>query len=197
MSLKIPALTFLIMFSVLATGGCVQTISKDVDLNDGPQDDSGYIKAYDLVSRDVKVVDNFETKFHLTATYLSPDFRAAFARRFEKLFDAPQPFLEEATNKAGFFVTIFSPDRDGYDLTNDQLWTIQLKTAERAHKPVLIKKLDKKHRWTPFFPAVHSWSEEFLILFDTPSVSLDEKLVNKNNLSLHFANADAKVQLKW
>ncbi len=177
--------------------GCVQTLSDNVDLNDGPEDDRSYIKAYDAASRDIKVTDNFETKFHLTATYLSPEFRVAFARRFEALFDAPQPFLEEATNKAGFFVTIFSPTRDGYDLTNDQLWTIQLKTPERTHKPVLVKRLDRKPRWTPFFPAVHQWSEEFLILFDTPSVSIDEKLVNKNNLNLHFANAEAKVHLKW
>ena len=181
----------------LSFSACVQSMSSDVDLNEGPEDDRSYIKVYDQVSRDVKVVNNFETKYQITATYLSPDFRTAFARRFEKLFDAPQPFLEEATNKAGFFATIFSPEKDNHDLTNEQLWTIQLKAGGRAHKPILIKKLDNKDRWTPFFPAVHQWSQEYLILFDSPSVSIDEKLVNKNNLSLHFANADAKVQLTW
>jgi hypothetical protein len=190
-------LTALYVVAALAYVSCVNTMSDSVDLNERPEDDRSYLKAYDHATRDEKVVVNFETRFTVSATYLSPEFRAAFARRFEKLFNAPQPFLEEASNKAGFFVSIFSPERDGYDLTNDQLWSIQLRTEDRAHKPILVKRLDNKSRWRPFFLDVNNWSDEYLILFDSPSVSMDEKLVNKAQIKLLLANADARVTLAW
>jgi hypothetical protein len=182
---------------VVGLTGCVQTMSESVDLNQTPSDDKRYLKAYDQASRDAKVTVNFETRYTLDATYLSPDFRSEFSKRYEQLFDAPQPFLEEASNKVGFFVSLFSPERVGYDLTDELLWTIQLKTTERVHKPIMIKKLDQKARWKPFFPHVHNWSTEYLILFDVPAVSITDQMVGKNLMSLHFANSDAKTKLSW
>ncbi len=76
-------------------------------------------------------------------------------------------FWKKPQRKLGFLSLSFRQAR-GYDLTNEQLWTIQLKANDRNHKPVLIRKLDQKARWTPFFPAVHTWSDEYLVLFDDP-----------------------------
>lgn len=176
---------------------CLQTMSDDVDINSLPTDDRSYLKQYDQATRDAKVVINFETRYTVDVTYLSPDFRAEFAKRFERLFSAPQPFLEEASSKAGFFVTFFSPSTKGYDLTDEQLWSLQLQADGKTHKPILIKRLDQKERWTPFFPGVHQWSHEYLVLFDTPAQSLNEKMVGKGLMTLSLSNADARTKLVW
>lgn len=173
------------------------TSQDGVQVNPKPQEDETYLRAYESHSRKQNVFINFETRYTVTATYLSPEFRAAFAKRFESLYSAPQPFLEEASSKAGFFVTIFAPEDEGYNLTDDQLWSIQLRSAGKTHKPFMVKRLGDKDRWLPFFVDVHRWSQEYLILFDTPSISTGDKLLDKKDLALLFANADAKVTLNW
>lgn len=176
---------------------CIRTIDKEVALNSVVDEDRTYFKAHLNHTRDKHIVINFETRYTLAATYLSPEFRASFAARYTKLFNAPQPFLEEASNKLGFFITVFSPEDEGYDLTDNQLWSIQLVTKESTFKPVLVKRLHTKSRWEPFFKDVHKWSKEYLVLFDTPSLSTSEKLMEKNTLKLLVANADAQVNLSW
>lgn len=188
-------------FSLLVaatTLSCVQTLSSNVDLNTPVEDDRPYMKSYDASTHTHKVIKDFETRYIITATYLSPDFRTAFAKRYEQLYKDPQPVLDEASGKAGFFVTFFSPTNDGYDLENTQLWNIQMEIRDQKLKPVLVRRLRDKERWTPFFADVSPWSKEYLVLFDTPSVTPSSPdLVEKNPITLNFANADAHVKFNW
>lgn len=176
--------------------GCSHSGSH-TSLNQDPVDDAAYIQDYEKATRDQQVIVNFESRYTITATHLSPEFRRAFGERYQRIYETPQPFLEETTTRVGFFVTFFGNDRDANDLTNDQLWSVQLVAGDRRLKPILIKRLDHKARWRPFFLAVNNWTQEFLVLFDLPSMSMDEKLVNKPRLSLNIANADARVRLDW
>ncbi len=190
--------TLVLIIAGASHTACVQTLSSAVDINIPVHDDRSYMKVYDASSHTYKVITDFETRYIITATYLSPDFRTAFAKRYEQLFKDPQPVLEEASDKAGFFVTIFSPTRDGYDLENNQLWNIQMELRDQKLKPVLVRRLRDKERWTPFFADVNMWSKEYLVLFDTPSVTPSSPdLVEKNPITLNFANADAQVKFHW
>ncbi len=195
--MKLTYLAGALWLSLLPLTGCLHSYESGVDLNETPADDSKYLKHLTRDSRDMKIIENFEMRYTITVTYLSPEFRAAFSDRYKSLFNEGTPFLEEANSKAGFFVTMFSPMRQGYDLTDDQLWSIQLKNKEGNLKPTLVKRLYTKERWQPFFKDVSYWSQEYLVLFDTPSVSTSEKLMNKNTLTLNIANADAKVSMDW
>ena len=196
--MRIAKQIFMMFLSAIALSGCVQTLSSAVDLNTPVEDDRPYMKVYDGSTRTHKVIKDFETRYTVTATYLSPDFRTAFAKRYEQLFKDPQPVLEEASSKAGFFVTLFSPTADGYDLENTQLWNIHLELRDQKLKPVLVRRLRDKERWTPFFVDVSPWSKEYLVLFDTPSVTPSSPdLVEKNPISLNFSNADAHVKFNW
>ena len=178
--------------------GCVQTLSKQVDFNDPLDQDKAYYDHLTRATRDSKVFRNFETVYAVSATYLSPEFRGALARRYEDLFKQPQPMLEEASSKAGFFVTIYGPDRDNVDLTNSRLWSIFLQIKDQSIRPVLVKRLSEKEQWRPFFEGIHPWSHEFLILFDTASITPnDPSMVDKTSFAMTFASADAKVNFNW
>ena len=77
-------------------------------------------------------------------------------------------------------------------------WNIFFTTKEGDIKPVVVKKLNDKLRWTPFFDFVDPWSQEYLVVFDAPAGSGNSpELVEKNKVTLTFANADAQVSLVW
>ncbi len=177
---------------------CVTSIEEAVEINPTAESDGAYYKVYSKYTREANVFDNFENKYNLTATVLSPEMRSSMASRYERLYKVQQGILEEASSKTGFFVSIFSPERGGLDLDDEVLWTIMVKIGETPRRPALVRRLGEKERWRPFFPEVNQWSKEFLIVFDEPLPDLaTDDLVRKNSISLKIANADASVSLAW
>lgn len=168
-----------------------------VDKSDAPDDDSDYFEVYEDFTRDVQIYSNFATRYHLSATFMSGEFRQAYSKRHQSIYDSEQPGIVETSDKTGFFVTIFSPDPNLTDLNDELLWTIKLKTEENELKPSLVKRLSSKSRWEPFFVNVNKWTHEYLVLFDAPSTEISKNLVEKKSISLTFANADARVKLSW
>jgi len=166
-------------------------------VHDPPLSDASYAKALKNATRDVSVYDNFETKMLLKATYLSPEFRKAFDTRYENLMGESRFSLGEADQKAGFIVSVFAPEEKKLDLNNQNLWTIIMMHGEQKFFPSVVRHLSEKERWQPFFPHLNRWSREYLILFDTPSVSLGAGLIAPSTLSLSVSNADARVLVNW
>lgn len=178
---------------------CVSSIEEDITLTPSPTEDEGYRQALEKATKSRTIFKDFENRYQLTATYLSPEFRSAFAQRMARVYkNAPMQF-EEASAKAGFFVTIEAPNDDRIDLTNPHHWSIFLGSNDKNPlKPVLVKKLDDKERWRAFFDSVTPWTTEYLIVFDAPSVNANSKdLVAKTPINLMFANADAQLSLNW
>ncbi len=182
---------------LLTATACVHNNDLQVSKSPAPDDDSDYYPVYESFTRNVQIYVDFETRFHLTSTFLSPEFRQAYAKRYQRMFESPQPALQEASDKTGFFVTIFSPAPQTLDLEDEGLWSIILKSPAGESKPVLVRRLDNKDRWEPFFVNVNKWTREYLVLFDAPSNETSERLVAKKSINLVFANADAKVTLQW
>jgi len=181
----------------LFSSSCITSWGDSVDVHHSPEDDKDYFEAYLKATRDDKIFVNFETRYTMSITYLSPEFRQSFAKRYETLFGTPQPFLDEASSKLGFFISVFSPDDDKYDLKDEQLWHTKMMIGDSAHRPALIKRLSKKERWRPFFSNVHNWSHEYLVLFDTPSVDLSAETLKDRSISLTLSNADARIAQSW
>jgi len=177
--------------------GCVTSWDDSVAIHHRPEDDKEYFEAYLKATRDDKVFVNFETRYTMSITYLSPDFRQAFAKRFESLFGSPQPFLDDASSKLGFFISVFSPDDDKHDLKDEQLWHTKMMIGETVYRPTLIKRLSKKERWRPFFSNVHNWSYEYLVLFDTPTIALSANTLKERSITLSLSNSDARIAQTW
>jgi hypothetical protein len=183
---------------IVMASACTHFNAADVTVAKEPSEDQDFDAALEKASRNRTVSKDFETRFMIHATYLSPEFRAAFAKRLEEVYKRNDVELGEAGQKAGFFVSIQSFDETRTDLTNNQHWTIQLKTREGVIRPILIKPLLDKERWRAFFPSVDTWSKDFIVVFDIPSIDANAaKLVEKTPVTVTFANADAQVELTW
>ncbi len=188
-----------ICLSLLWTLNSCTSPGTEIDLHDPPEQDKDYKFIFSDSTKDVEVYDNFETRYRIHATYLSPKFRGAFTERLKKLFTEAIPSFSEAGKKAGFFVTIYAPEDALTDLDNEQLWRIFLQLDNQSKlSPTLVKRLAEKERWRPFFPSVSSWTKEYLIIFDTPSITPNAaELVEKKSFRLTFTNADARVHMNW
>jgi hypothetical protein len=180
------------------SAGCVTSVERAVDINSSVDSDDAYYAAYKKYTQDAKVIADFEHRYSVTATVLTPEMRSALAKRYEQMFAVQQTVLDDSSSKSGFFVSVFSPNRQGYDIEDEVHWTILLQTGETPRRPMVVRRLDDKERWKPFFPEVSQWSKEYLIIFDENLPDLDSaELVKKNSISLIFANADAQVKLVW
>ena len=188
----------LLLASLTVFYGCVTSWEDEVTVNDSLHADDEYTEVLERYSKNAKVFINFEAKFTVDATMLSSQFRSALATRYERLFKLPQPILSEATDKAGFFISVFSPNVRGYDLEDESTWSMFLDINGKLIKPSVVKRVTHKERWTPFMPGVNQWTKEYLIVFDEalPDVS-SEELLKKNSIALTIANADAQVRLGW
>jgi hypothetical protein len=178
--------------------GCVKTLSSNVDVHGHPDEDSEYSDVLEKATKEATVIKDFETRYKVSATFLSPEFRSAFTKRLESVYLQGALKFDEARSKAGFFVILYTPDDERVNLANPQHWTVLLETAEGQLKPVLVKRLTDKERWRAFFDGVNDWTREYLVVFDTPSVNPNSpELVEKPQIHLIFANADGKVKLNW
>ena len=144
------------------------------------------------------VFKDFENRYQIVTTYLSPEFRGAFSQRLTKVYMTGVGEFEEANAKAGFFVSLNAPFEDRTDLANPQHWSVLMKTPDGLIKPVVVKKLNDKERWRAFFGSVNTWSHDYLIVFDAPGVNpASADLVEKTTINIVFANADGQVSLTW
>lgn len=197
-TLKSLTLAASLVAAVFGLTGCVYSVESDVDITPAPEDDKDYAKALDKATQERTVFKEFETRYKVTATYLSPEFRTAFTKRLERVFNKDEVHFEEANQKAGFFVSIHAPFEDRTDLGNPHHWTVLLESKDGPMKPMLVKRLNDKERWRAFFGSVTEWTTEYLVVFDAPAVNPNSpELVEKMGVNLLFANADAKVSLVW
>ena len=162
------------------------------------EQDSAYEGAWRKASRSTTVMRDFETKYSIDATYLSPDFRTAFARRAERFTKNKMQFFEDASGKSAFFVSLFSPDARVDDLADQDHWTIQMVAGDKTMRPALVRRLADKDRWKSYFPSVNRWSAEYMVVFDTPSRTTDSpELAAANQFQIQFTNPDADVTMTW
>ena len=169
--------------------GCFST--GKVDMLEDPYSDASYIEKYKSYTKEIKVYDNFETKLTATVTHLSPDFLVAFKLRYEAIYDEPASYLTEAGAGTGFFVSAFVPGETDIDLADTHLWTLRLVLDGKKIGPSMIRKLQDKARWSPFFTGTDPWTTEFLIVFDT-----DETLP-EGKTRLTFSNSSVKAEAIW
>ena len=192
-----------LLVSLLFIASCSHTPSSgksdvEVKLHPTPGEDSSYYELLKQDTRSTEVYDDFETKFHIHATYLSPQFRRAFDKRLTEIMKEAPFSLGEASSNTGFFVSIFAPEEKKVDLNNQNLWSISMTSKSKKYFPTVVRSLKDKERWKAFFSHVNKWSREFIIMFDVPSFTPQSPdLVAKDQLKLLFSNADASVTMTW
>ena len=183
--------TRFIILSMLVLSGCLSSPESQVSYPLEAHDDKPYFQAYEAASIQYDVIHNFETKFLAHMTRVTPSFRQALAQRYQHIWNEPQPLIAEASEKTAFFVTLYTANRELQNISNTDLWNIQLLIDGQTLKPSAIKKLKPKERWQPFFPEINPWSLEFLILFDRNPGNGTEPL------KLILSSPDGSVRAEW
>ena len=189
----------ILLLSAMTWCGCVSSIDKGFELADEIHDDEDYYGKYQASTRGGDLINNFDVRFRLHATYLSPEFRSALVKRLQKLYmeDAAGAF-EEASSKAGFIVTVYGLERETADLSNTSHWTLIFETKDGPVRPVLVRKINDKIRWRNFFETISPWTSDYLVVFDRAAVNPDAtNLVEKPKTKLVLATGEGKVQLEW
>ncbi|WP_132318426.1 hypothetical protein [Pseudobacteriovorax antillogorgiicola] len=190
-------LSFAILLG-LSLSSCLTSLDEEVEINPSIAEDIRYDDVYHEATNQYEVIENFETKYVIHATHLSADFRQAIADRHKTLFEDPTPILSEASAKTGFFISLYVANDEREDLRDQNLWNIILKEGDQSYSPVLVKKLSRKERWKAYFPAVNLWTQEYLVIFDSPAGgSSTQQLVNQSAKVLLITNPDAKVRMSW
>lgn len=181
----------------LTLTSCVTSLEKGVEEQPTAAQDAAFNTSYEQNTRSFEMITNFETKYIVHATLLTANFRKALADRYQRIFNEAQPVLEETASKTGFFVTIYTANGDVNELGDERFWNIQLKQGNEWRKASIVRQLQPKERWQPFFKDITPWSKEYLIIFDaTPAVS-QEGLVAANSLSLILNSPDGRVTATW
>jgi hypothetical protein len=189
-----------LLVNQFALSSCLSSIDSDISLTPSVREDSVYKEALKKATREHTVFKDFETKAIVHATYLSPEFRTAFAERLNRIFKRGEIQFDEAKDRAAFFVSVEVPGIwfERNDLADPYQWSVMMDTDQGPIKPIVIKRIRDKERWRPFFTNVTEWSAEFLVIFDAPSVNANsDQMVVKTPVKLTIANPDAQLNLTW
>ena len=186
-----------LVFILLTSASCISSTDPEIVINPSLYEDMEYSVAYEKATTSLEMIDNFETKFTIQVTALSPKFRQAFSDRFKTLYNETQPVLTEASNKSAFFVSLFAANEDLIDLSDETLWNIQLLKSSETKKPIRVKKISNKSRWTPFFDGISPWTKEFLVLFDVPIGQTGEEFLKNPDTKLVLSNQSGKMTISW
>ncbi len=188
---------FYITFCNIFIFGCISSAGPNNIVHENPAEDENYDKNYEKSTSHAELVKNFETHFIIYATRLNTSFRSSLAKRYLKLFNEPQPILAELSAKSGFFVSVYTRNRDKRNLADQHIWNIQLSKGGEKVNPTTIRYLKDKSRWQPFFKDISPWSREYLVIFDIDTGTKDEKLAVDGASQLLFSNSDGRAIFNW
>lgn len=191
-------LVILTLFSTGLLNGCLRSQGPNISHTLTPNEDSEYLTVYKTYTQKEHVYRNFETKFTVSVTMLSSEFRRALAKRHDQVMSQKQDYLADFTNKTGFFISVFSPSSDNLQLDDENYWTISLQKGSETHKPVTINALAPKKKWELFFPDISNWSKEYLVIFDVSTpIGSDHEMVAKEQISLNLNNIEGKIRINY
>jgi hypothetical protein len=179
-------------------GGCATSDGVAIQAYPDPSDDSGYVDQFDADTRYGKIYNNFETVFIIHTTYLSPKFREAFVGRLQGLMNQEGIGFELEEGQVAFFVSVFAPDVRLQEIDDHKLWTLQLGLEDKKFSPKRVLYLSKKPRWEPFFPYIHQWSREYLVVFETADQPITRaKMGTPTNVGLTMTSLEGRIDLAW
>jgi hypothetical protein len=125
------------------------------------------------------------------ASFLDREMMKALAQRHQEIFGEGQGMLLPE-GKIGFFISLYTPNRENNHLSDKDLWNIQLSLHDQTLSPSSIKRLDQKHKWDSFFEGLSVWSREYLVVFDHELVGDAPTAVQ-----LTLASPKAKAEFKF
>ena len=148
--------------------------------------DSSYYTALKQVTRQASVSHEFDSKFKIYATYISPEFRQALSDRYKRLYDKEVPMFPE--EGVSFLVSVYTNDTSKTSLDDKKIWSLFLEQNSNRIDEYTISTISDKNRVYPFFDYVNKWSKEYVLNFHAEPGT---------GMNLLIANSDGKVKFSW
>lgn len=185
-----------VLFLISLLTSCLHSAHDDIKIHPKPEDDPQYFEAFNKSTVHHEVISHFETKFIIQSTLLSLDFRKALTSRYKTLYNVEEALLSANSSKTGFFISVYTANREINDLSDKNIWSIYLKQGNNKLFPSNIELLRNKYRWKPFFKGITPWSKEFLVIFDAPPPpAKNHELMISQSSQLILSNQDARITI--
>jgi hypothetical protein len=160
---------------VLATlvAGCG---SRSVALYEKVMGSPSYERITETATRTREVHDGLDTRFILSATWLSGPWMTAFSEEYSNIYylDAARrdrvisQWRGESEKHVRFFVALYVPEERGNDLEKPgTLWSLRLvRSDEKDFEPVYIRKSSlRPEEISRFFPYSGTWYRGYEVAF--------------------------------
>jgi ATP phosphoribosyltransferase regulatory subunit HisZ len=167
-----------------------------------------YAQTTEKYTRSKEVHDGLDTRFILSATWLSPEWARAFSEEFASIYYLDAERVEKVTsqwkseseNHVRFFVALFVPEEKGNDLEkSDTLWSLRLVRAdEKDFAPAYIRKSDlKPAEISRFFPYSGTWYRAYEVAFPKEAYSAEAVKPGTSRLKFVLTGVQGRAVLAW
>jgi len=167
----------------------------------------GYARVTKEFTRTREVRDGIETRFILSATWLSSEWARAFAEEYARIYYLDAERRErvvsrrtrECADHVCFFVALFTPDERGNDLdAPGTLWSLRLVDAdEREHRPLWVRRTDlRPEEVSRFFPYAGTWYRGYEAAFPREAGAATPR-PGLPRLKLVLAGVQGRAVLAW
>ena len=143
--------------------------------------------------RTTTVYYNYETLYVVSASMLSSQFYEALSNRVRDHYQS-MDVLKNFTINSTVFLSIFSPDYELNDVSNNRIWELFLEIDGRKYPVKSVRKVKEKGAWYSFFPYINNWTTDFIITFDIPE---SEKLPATSNFIFTMVNSQTRTTMRW
>ena len=168
-----------------------------------------YSRVTESATRTREVHDGLDTRFILSATWLSGPWVSAFSEEYSNIYylDAARReqvishWRGESEKHVRFFVALYVPEEKGNDLEKPgTLWSLRLVRAdEKDFEPVYIRKSSlRSEEISRFFPYSGTWYRAYEVAFPREAgESAGSPRAGSPRLKLVLSGVEGRAVLAW
>jgi len=183
--------------------------TRSVSLYEKVMGSPSYARITESATRTREVHNGLDTRFILSATWLSGPWVSAFAEEYSNIYYLDparrdrviSSWRGESEKYVRFFVALYVPEEKGNDLENPgTLWSLRLVRAdEKDFEPVYIRKSSlRPEEISRFFPYSGTWYRAYEVAFPLeagePAIS---PRAGSPRLKLVLSGVEGRAVLAW
>lgn len=166
-----------------------------------------YPSVTESMTRTREVHDGIDTRFIISATWLSPEWIRAFSEEYARIYylDAERKdqvvsrWRQESEQSVRFFVALFTPDERTNDLDKpNTLWSLRLVGAdEKDYPPAAVRRSElRPEEVARFFPYARTWYRTYEVAFPREAGAAPAK-PGSPRLKLVLSGVEGRAVMSW
>ncbi|RJP18873.1 MAG: hypothetical protein C4529_12070 [Deltaproteobacteria bacterium] len=168
-----------------------------------------YGQVTETATRTREVHDGLDTRFILSATWLSEPWLRAFSEEYSNIYylDSSRRekvigrWRDESARHVRFFVALYVPEEKGNDLEKPETtWSLRLvRSDEKDFEPVYIRKASlRPEEISRFFPYSGTWYRAYEVAFPKEAERADiPPKAGEPRLKLVLTGVEGRAVLSW